>query len=705
MNNTLMIKKAIFLCFFLTAFGQASAQKVYWATEVVDFSSELSPFEYSAKQALGKPNSLPQAGDSPVAWLPSKPNKLEYIKVAFEKNIKVRQIAIAESYNPSATYKVYLYDEAGNEYHVHTFEPRPVDLTGRLLTIFIEKTDYDVYALKLELDGDAVPGYSGIDAIGISSSRRPIEIEVDVPENVRKGIQIDKLSENVNSRYIETRPLIAPDGKTLYFSRSFHPENMGGEDDENDIWYSEYDPETGEWNKATNIGSPLNNKGANYISSITPDGKSMTVILGNEYTRRDKMKPGVSITTKTSEGWDKPKTLDIINAYIEDTDGNYFLANNRRVLIMAVNRYDSYGGKDLYVSFLQADGRWTEPLNLGNDINTAHNESSPYLAADNETLYFSSKGYSGFGGSDIYISRRLDDTWTNWTEPENLGTDINSKEDDVFFTIPPSGKLAYFSRSNTAADADIHQIQLPIFFQPAPVISIKGKVVDKETDEPIRARLMYKLQPENKIIGFTESDSITGNYEVLLPVGAAYTYTVTAQGYTLEEQSIDLMEESDYRELNRDLLMARVDGAETDEPEEELPVVVKKEDDQDEKVEKFLNDKTEQLVLDDFIFFDFASDYLKEEAKPILNKIAEFLKENSKEKIQIEGHTDNVGPSSYNLSLSKRRAESVKNYLASQGVKKSQLETKGFGSDQPVATNDTKEGRAKNRRVEFKRID
>ena len=200
-------------------------------------------------------------------------------------------------------------------------------------------------------------------------------------------------------------------------------------------------------------------------------------------------------------------------------------------MVMAVERFDSYGGKDLYVSFLQDDGKWTEPKNLGNDINTAHTEDSPYLAADDETLYFSSKGYSGFGGADIYISRRLDDTWQNWTDPENLGRDINSSEDDRFFNIPPSGKYAYFSQSNTELDADIVRIPLPIFFQPAPVIAMKGRVYNSETLKPIKSRISYNLLPENTEVGFTMSDSLTGDYQIVLPVGSSYRYFLSIDGF------------------------------------------------------------------------------------------------------------------------------------------------------------------------------
>ncbi|MGF1637526.1 MAG: OmpA family protein [Cyclobacteriaceae bacterium] len=686
MSRTILFFLAVTLC------SNLHAQKVFWADKVVDFSSQLSEYEYSASQVLGKPNAMPQGGDSPTAWLPGKPNRLEFIHVSFERAIYVEQIVIAESYNPSSLYQIYLLNRQGNEYLVHTFEPKPVDVKGRLLNINIDRTPYRVYGLKLVVDGKAVPGYSGVDAIGISGSREPVTVEVDVVPNLTENILTEKLSDAVNSPYAETRPLIAPDGKTLYFSRANHPGNVGGEDDPNDVWYSEFDPETNNWKMAINAGEPLNNKGPNYISSITPDGQSMTVLLGNVYGRRDKMKPGVSISSKTSEGWSTPKELDIINAFIEDTDGNYFLANDRRTLIMAVNRYDTYGGKDLYVSFLQSDGKWTEPLNMGSDLNTAHDEFSPFLAADNETMYFSSKGYAGFGGADIYISRRLDDTWRRWTEPENLGSDINSAGDDVFFTIPPSGTYAYFAKGTSEKDIDIHRIEMPIFFQPSPVVSIKGRVLDAIDSDPLPARISYKILPENREVGFTFTDIVTGDYEILLPSGAAYVYEADADGYDIKEERIDLMEETNYREIEKDMLLARSSA-----PREETPIVA----DDEEKVQDFISGKSEMLNLGSVVLFDFASDNVSKDAHPYLDIIAEFLMANKEKKMMISGHTDIVGSSSYNLGLSERRAKNVMNYLVSKGADKKQIDTKGYGDTRPIDSNETQEGRAKNRRVEF----
>lgn len=683
-----MLRNILLILLIFVSFN-SFAQRIYWASEVMDFSSELSPYEYSAEQVLGKPNAMPQGGDNPNAWMPAKPNKLEFISVAFDKAIRVEQIVIAESYNPSAVYEIYLYDKGGNEFLVNTFSPRPIDLKSRLLRIYIEKTKYKVEALRIIIDGRKVPGYSGIDAIGVSPSKKPVQISIDEPQSLKEDIVVQRLDENVNSQYHETRPLISPDGTTLYYSRANHPENMGGEDDENDIWYAELNSETGKWEKSKNLGAPLNNKGSNYISSITPDGKSMTVLLGNEYTKRDKMKPGVSVTNKTSEGWSQPKPMDIVNAYIETTDGNYFLANNRKVMIMAIDRYDAYGGKDLYVSFLQKGNKWTEPLNLGNDVNTAHTESSPYLAADNETLYFSSKGFSSYGGNDVYITRRLDDTWTNWTEPENLGPDINSVGDDVFFNIPPSGQFAYYSKSTEKGNGDIYKIAMPIFYQPAPVVRIFGNAFDATTNEPVMAKISYNLLPEKSDVGFTMTDGNTGEYEILLPAGSAYDYTVVAEGYKDVTEHIDLLDEINFVEIERVIMLNKG---------EDIDLVSKADN---EKIERFTSRDDEKLILESAILFGLESDRLNESAHPILDKITSFIKYNPAFNLVISGYTDTTGPDKYNLDLSKRRAESVLKYFVKNGIAKSRFDVKGYGPENPIASNDTREGRIKNRRVEF----
>lgn len=702
----------ILVLFFLPSFGQ----EVQWAASVIEFSSELSPKEYSAQQVIGKPDVLPEGGDSPNAWLPASPNKKEFIKVGFDNPVRVQQIAIAESYNPSATFQLFTYDREDNEYLVNTFSPRPIELRGRLLNVFIDETDYEVQAVKLVIDGISVPGYNGIDAIGISTSNDPVEVQIEIAENVSSSLKTEKLSDNINSEYKEMRPLVSPDGKTLYFSRQNHPENIGGTEDPEDIWFSEYDEEIDEWLEAKNIGTPLNNQGANYISSVTPDGKAMTVILGNRYQRNEDMKPGVSISTKSSTGWSAPQPIDINNAFIENNDGDYFIAQNRKTLLMAVERLDAYGGKDIYVSFQMDNGTWTEPLNLGNDINTADMESSPFLAADNETLYFSSKGYSGFGGFDIYISRRLDDSWQNWTEPENLGNDVNSEEDDTFFNIPPSGQFAYFSKSDTELDADIHRIELPLFFQPAPVVTMSGRIYNSQTLEPIEARISYDLLPEQTEVGYTVSDSLTGRYEIVLPVGSKYKYTVDIDGFTLLEDTIDLANIEDFKEIEKDIVvdpqqmeqvmaqraLARKQEAPSDEEKKEEGDYVMIDGKKYKRVEDAIEIK--DGVLSVKVLFNFDSDVIRKNSYPDLNRIVNLLN-STPVNIILAGHTDSTGPEAYNQGLSERRAQSVYNYLVDKGVDPDKIETIGYGESRPVSTNATINGRRRNRRVEFIRKD
>jgi outer membrane protein OmpA-like peptidoglycan-associated protein len=649
-----------------------SAQSIQWASEVIEFSSELTPIQYSAQQILGKPNVLPAGGENPGAWTPDRANKKDFIKVGFATAINIRQIAIAESYNPTAIFRVLVYDEKGVEYEINTFNPKPVPLKARVMNVFIEKTPYKVAAVKIEFDGAAVPEYYSIDAIAISDSDIPIVATIDIPELLNAGLIIERLSENVNSEYKEFKPLLSPDGKVLYFSRKNHPENIGGVADSEDIWYSEKNTETGEWEKAKNIGPTLNNAGPNFVSSVTPDGKTAVVLLGNRYLDNGKMVSGISMSNNRNGEWTKPTTVRIENDYNYSDKANYYLTNSRKVLLMSVDREDTNGGRDLYVSFSKNDSVWSEPLNIGNQVNTAGEESCPFLAADNKTLYFSSNGYSGFGGSDIYAVKRLDDTWTNWTTPENLGETINSDQEDLFFNIPVTSEHAYYSRGISEEDADIYRIPLPIFVMPERVIAVSGQLIDAKTGKPIEAKIIYERLSDGKEIGVASSDPITGKYEMILPEGELYGWRAEADGYIAESQNIDLKKiEGDAKEItHKDLKLV---------PIEEQAVVT-------------LNN----------VFFDFDKATLRSESKPELDRLAKILADRSSMVIEIAGHTDTSGPDEYNMNLSKKRATAVADYVMSTGVSKERISIKYYGETLPANSNETREGRIKNRRVEFK---
>lgn len=648
----------------------AYSQNVQWATKVLEFSSELSDRQYSASQVLHKPNVLPKTGENPNAWTPRDPNSAEFIKVGFDNPIPIQQIGIAESYNPGSVENVYVYDEAGKEYPVYNFDPKPAGIQGRMLNIFFELTPYPVSAVKIELRGGAVPGYVSIDAIGISDSNIPIKVEVNVAGELDEDIRPERLSEKINSEFSEMRPLISPDGKTLYFSRRNHPDNIGGSKDYEDIWFSEMDTVNGEWMAAQNIGSVLNNDGPNFISSITPDGNTLVVLLGNEYKPNGKMAAGVSISTRTADGWSKPQNLEIPNNYNLSEKANFYMANNRKAIIMAVERDDSYGDRDLYVSFLEEGNKWTEPMNLGSTVNTASEESAPFLAADDETLYFSSSGFSGYGGSDIYVTRRLDDTWQNWSEPENLGPDINSENDDEFFNIPASGEYAYYSREITEENMDIYRIELPVFYRPAPVVTVKGKVYNSKTNEPIEAKIFYERLPDGEEIGIARSEAKTGNYEIVLPSGEKYGYLAEAEGFLSISANIDLTEQKEYKEVSQDLYLVPIE-------------------------------KDQTIVMNN-VFFDFDKAVLRSESFPELKRIVTFMEKNSSVQIEISGHTDSFGNDAYNQKLSERRAKAVYNYFVENGIKASRMKAVGYGEARPVVSNDLNvAGQQQNRRVEF----
>ena len=697
-----MIRSIIHIVFILLT-TQTVAQQVQWASRVIDFSSQLSDKEYSAEQVTGKPDVLPQGGDSPNAWMPLNADKSEYIKVWFDEPLHTQQIVIAESFNPSATHQIYAYDSEGNEYLINTFSPASIPQRGRLLHVFIERTAYEVTALKLVLDGLSVPGYNGIDAIGISDSSTPVEVEVHKAENVSKELDAEKLSKNINSDYKEIRPIVTPDGKTLYFSRMNHPENVGGTDDPEDIWYSEYNTSIQDWLDAVNPGHPLNNKGANYVSSITPDGKSLTVLLGNRYHKNKNMKPGVSISTINSSGWTDPVPVDINNAFIENNDGHYFLTQSRESLLLSVNRFDAYGRKDIYVSFLLPDGSWSEPLNLGNTINTSNDENSPFLAADNKTLYFSSKGYSGYGGYDVYVSRRLDDSWKNWSEPENLGNKINTEEDELFFNIPPSGEFAYFSKTDSEYDADIYRIELPLFFKPEPIALMKGHIYKKGSREPVSARIRYEVFPDETNIGYTNSDPVTGDFEIVFPLGANYRYFIDVEGTTLYEDTILLKDQEVYVEIEKEVFIDpdRLDAA--------IAGALVSYEASDETEERQYGDDVQVIEINDGVLsisvhFNFDSEVIWKNSYAHLDRIVNLLK-STPVKIILAGHTDSIGFENYNLTLSEKRANSVYRYFVNKGIDPDKITTIGYGETRPLTSNDTKEGRRRNRRVEFIRAD
>jgi OOP family OmpA-OmpF porin len=487
-------------------------------------------------------------------------------------------------------------------------------------------------------------------------------------QEVAKAIDRDlstivPLGPEINTEYSELLPIVAPDGKTLYFSRRYYPGNTGGSSDPDDIWFSVQDS-NGHWLKATGIGDPLNRETSDHTGSVTPDGN--TLVLGNTYD----YSAGISVTHRTATGWSYPTTLEIENYYNASEYINYFMANDGRTLIFAVRRADTRGIHDLYVSFQKDDGTWSSPMNLGPTINTSGREDSPFLAADGQTLYFSSDGHKGHGDRDIFMSRRLDKSWKRWSKPVNLGADVNSAGDDSFFFIPASGDYAYFSRTNPErGDADIVRIGVPKHARPQPVVLLAGRILDRNTKQPLAAKIYYETLADGKRIGEARSDPSTGSYKITLPAGAVYGFRAEADGFVAISDNVDLTRLAFYSEESRDLYLVPMEAGQT--------------------------------IRMNNLFFDVGKASLRRESIPELERLVGLLRRNEAMTIEITGHTDDVGSDENNLALSQSRADAVRAFMIGKGVPEQRVAAVGKGEAMPVEPNTTDEGRQRNRRVEF----
>lgn len=250
-----------------------------------------------------------------------------------------------------------------------------------------------------------------------------------------------RLPEHFNEHQPTILPLLSPDGRRLYVDRKHHPQNTGGTRDPDEIWYVERLP-TGEWSELRNLGPPLNTPGSDVLCALSPDGTEALVF--GIYRPDGSKQAGFSVSRWTDSGWGSPQPLRIRNFY--NLSQHYYAtwSPDRRVLILSLQCLDSYGGLDLYVSFYDSlQGEWTEPENMGSTLNTSGMEGSPFIAPDGQTLYFFSTGHRGFGGMDLFMSRRLDETWKHWGTPLNLGPEINTTGDEASISLTPHGDTAY----------------------------------------------------------------------------------------------------------------------------------------------------------------------------------------------------------------------------------------------------------------------
>ncbi len=505
-----------------------------------------------------------------------------------------------------------------------------------------------------------------IDYLKIEGYRKKISI-VSNPISKQKI----NLGPNVNTQYTELLPVISADGSYLFFVREDDPRNVGSENKQ-DVWYSK---KAGDgWSPAKNIGRPVNTPSPDGVFFISADNN--TIYISHNYDAwGNHSGEGIAVSHRQKDGtWSVPENVKIDNYYNYNDYKNFTLSADQQILIISAERDDSYGGLDLYVSFRKPDGTFSEPKNLGPVVNSKKDDFSPFLAPDGVTLYFASEGHPGYGSSDIFMTKRLDNTWKHWSKPKNLGPYINTSDWDAYFSVDAEGEYAYLvSTNNSYGNEDIFMIKLKEEDKPEPVVIVYGNVYNKKTGKPLGTKISYTDLRTKKNIATAISNPKTGEYKIVLPYGTKYSFYAKKTGFFPVSDFIDLRKISGYKEIRRDLYLTPIE-------------------------------KDEIYVLHN-VFFERGKADLLPDSYEELDRVVKLMKQNPEIKIEVSGHTNNIGDMVKLMDLSRRRAEAVKQYLVHHGIAASRIKTVGYGPKKPIASNDTPEGRKKNQRVEFKIIE
>lgn len=474
-----------------------------------------------------------------------------------------------------------------------------------------------------------------------------------------------KLSDTVNGFVLQYFPVLTADQQALIFTRRLG----GGANDDEDLVITQKNAR-GRWMAPQSISDNINTRLNEGTCTISADGRKLifTSCVGREgYGSCDLFE-----SRKIGNQWTAPRNLGpAVNS--AEWESQPSLSADGRTLYFVSDRRGGLGRRDIWVSTQNDKGEWTRAKNAGKPINTVYDEISPFIHVNSRTLYFASNGLTGFGGYDLFFTER--DTARGWSAPVNIGSPINNHEDQFSLFITADGKKGYYSHEETRPSgysvSYIYEVEIPEEHQIKFKSNyVKGIVRDKATREPLLAKIELFNLEKNEMESLVESDSVTGQYLIVLTQGAEYALYVNKKNYLFQSLNFNYSEVSNFEPitLNIDLEKAK-----------EGTIAVLKN-----------------------IFFDVDKYELKDKSKTELQKISKFLLDNPNLRVEISGHTDNSGSATYNKQLSEKRAKSVYQYLIGNGLDQKRLTTKGYGSDQPIADNSTEDGRQQNRRIEFK---
>ena len=472
---------------------------------------------------------------------------------------------------------------------------------------------------------------------------------------------------NINSEYDEYLPAVVADESEIIFTVMRPRDNQticAFCQMEEDFYASK--KENGEWMPRYKLDYPINtgyNEGAQCIS---PDGKYLFYTICN--TDFGNGSCDLYWSKRIGNRWSRPRNFDapVCTKFWESQPS---ISPDGKTIYFASNRPGGFGKMDIWKTTMTEEGLFSVPENLGKNINTDGDDSAPFIHADGRTLYFVSDGHTGMGGKDIFFSTLTD---TGWTKPTNLGYPINTPADEINILINAAGTTAYFSTDKEGGygGQDLYYFALDERLRPTPVTYIKGKVFDENTYEPLHAAIEMIDLNTNEVTTSTFSDPVSGEFLACILTGSNIMMNVSHPYYLLYSENFQI--EKNYTELEPYLKNIALKRPEVGE----------------------------SFVLRN-VFFDFDKSTLKKESEVELNKLADYLASNKGIKIEIGGHTDNQGSESYNERLSSDRAKAVYDYLVNKGIDSKRMTYKGYGMSKPIASNDTEEGRALNRRTEF----
>jgi OmpA-OmpF porin, OOP family len=474
----------------------------------------------------------------------------------------------------------------------------------------------------------------------------------------------EKLAAPLNRFAMQYFPALTADQRHLLFTG-----RLGSRPEQDENLFVSVRQEAS-WSEPVSISPDINTRQNEGAGSISGDGKTLVFAScdrPDSYGSCD-----LYISYRTGEKWSKPVNLGaVVNG--KGWDSQPSLSADGRTLYFASVRAGGQGAEDIWVTTRGADNTWSEPRNLGPGINTGGNENSPFIHPSGSTLYLASDGHPGLGQADIFKAHLGEQG--KWEQPQNLGYPLNTFENENSLFISTDNKTGYYSRqishNQGQATVELFQFEVPAQWKSKEEsIFAQGNVYDAKTKKPLQATVQLYDVATDSLVQQVHSDSQRGDYTIVLTEGKQYAMYVSADGYLLKSLSFDYTARKDFNPLTLDVYLDPLHtGA--------------------------------NIVLNN-LFFPSNKYTLEPTSRTELNKLVQFLTQHQSVRIQISGHTDDVGEAAFNLNLSRKRAQSVVDYLTQRGLGRSRLSVAGFGETKPVKPNDSDANRQLNRRIELK---